>query len=826
MTRPPTLFRAPARRAALGACLLAAACAPGAPQPLGAVSLDAVPGGRGPTADAGTRATVRLEAPARREGPDGYRLAALPAAAWTEARATCHSPTAMTAGAGKSLAFASWTYHAGGTPYYQNNAGTFPLPAVRPAADYRVGYDLLAAVGSTQIVRASASIAGQTLQPGANALHLTLRPNDGVATFAGTPEVDGPAANAVFCDPLGVVMGPDGNLYVADSANQLIRRVDMTAGTVSTLAGNLTSGYTNATGAAAQFSGPSGLLFGADGSLLVSESGNCRIRKVNVSTGAVTLYAGNGSGYVDGAAGVAKFGAVYSLARDAAGNLYFADQNNHCIRRIDAATGEITTLAGRKPGVDEAGNPVVWGYADGVGASAAFKSPRGIAFDGADTLYVTDWGNHCIRKVAVSTGAVTTLAGTPTSSGGTDGPGASAKFSWPSAVCYDAGYLYVVESAGTKMRRVDCATGDVLTVAGGSSGYVDSPAPTSARFKNPYAVTRDPAGNFYVAETSNQTIRKVVLSGPSTGVTTVAGGLAAGLVNGPVGTARFRKPQGLAQDAAGNLYVTDTYNDVIRKIAPDGTVSSVGNVINRPRSVCVGTDGFLYVAEASHRIYRGPLAGGAWTLVAGGGGADKGGYLDATGSAALFNSPYFMVMGSTGALFITDTSNHCIRRLDVSTGAVTTFAGLGTVSGYADGPAADARFNQPIGLAIDAADNLYVSEQGSHHLRKIAPDGTVTTLAGSSSGSTEGVGGKLSSPTQLVLDGKGCLYVADRGNRRVRKLLLDGYLATVAGNGSNPDQIDGAPETARFRSPFGLQLAADGSLYVSDSVTHSIRKIP
>ncbi|MDD5762115.1 MAG: hypothetical protein PHP88_06335, partial [bacterium] len=253
------------------------------------------------------------------------------------------------------------------------------------------------------------------------------------------------------------------------------------------------SGYADGTGTAARFSSPNGIT--TEGTYLyVADSGNNTIRKIVISSGAVTTLAGTAgsSGSTDGTGTAARFSSPYGITTDGT-YLYVADSGNNTIRKIVISSGAVTTLAGT------AGYS---GYADGTGAAARFYIPYGITMDG-NYLYVADSGNNTIRKIVISSGAVTTLAGTAGSSGSTDGTGTAARFYDPYGITTDGTYLYVVDSGNNTIRKIVISSGAVTTLAGtaGYSGYADGTG-TAARFHDSYGITTDDT-NLYVADSGN-----------------------------------------------------------------------------------------------------------------------------------------------------------------------------------------------------------------------------------------------------------------------------------------------------------------------------------
>lgn len=286
-----------------------------------------------------------------------------------------------------------------------------------------------------------------------------------------------------------------------------------------------------------------------------------------------TTLAGSGPGSADGPGSVALFAFPAGLAVDRGGNLYVADAENQTIRKI-GPDGQVNTLAGL------AGNV---GSTDGPGSSARFAFPEGVAVDASGNLYVAEFGNHTIRRITPA-GLVSTLAGLAGSAGNTDATGSAARFNQPAGVAVDNnGNVYVADSGNSTIRKVTSG-GQVSTLAGLAKaiGSTDG-AGSLARFSNPAAVAVDNVGNVYVADSGNNTIRKI---SPAGVVSTLAGlGGSAGSLDGAGSNARFNYPQGLALDGAGNVYVADSANSIIRMVTPAGLVSTLAGLAKNPGSV-------------------------------------------------------------------------------------------------------------------------------------------------------------------------------------------------------------------------------------------------
>jgi sugar lactone lactonase YvrE len=554
--------------------------------------------------------------------------------------------------------------------------------------------------------------------------------------------------------------------------------------------------------------------------------GSANITTVSVSCAsnpaALAMIAGTGTGpgNTDGTLTTARFNNPFGVAIDASGNTYVVDADSDTVRRITAA-GAVSTFAGTP------GQP---GSADGMGAAARFRSPRGIAVDGAGNVYVSDTGNDTIREITPA-GSVTTLAGTAGIAGMADGTGAAAQFSGPQGIATDSsGNIYVADSFNNRIREI--APGSVVTTLAGQTacGSTDGVVST-AQFCRPFGLATDGTANVYVADSGNDTIRRI-----SAGqVTTVAGtpGLV-GSADGTGGSATFSLPSGLAVDASGNIYVADTGNATVRAITTGGGVTTLAGTASvlgyadgtgpaaqfrGGQGPAVDSHGNVYLADNSNLTIRKITPQGVVSTFAGA--APELGNADGTGHAARFYGPNGLATDSSGNVFIADTFNCEIRKM-TPTGTVTTLAGSPNQCAYpqfgnADGTGAAAQFAWPNGVAVDSSGNVYVADTQNETIRKITPAGVVTTFAGTTS--------DFNSPSGLITDSAGNVYVADTGNDTIRKITPAGMVTTLAGAALSPGSADGDGAAARFSAPLAITIDSGGNLFVSDSNNNTIREI-
>jgi hypothetical protein len=511
---------------------------------------------------------------------------------------------------------------------------------------------------------------------GPNSTIRKITPDGDVTTLAGAAgisgSVDGVGNAAHFVFPSGIALDSGGCVYVSDVTT--IRKISP-AGVVTTLAGAAGSfGSVDGIGSAARFNWPGGLTVDSASNVYVVDSENDTIRKIT-PTGAVTTMAGSAgvNGSADGPSFTARFNYPVGIAVDGSGDVYITDSGNSVIRVLSG--GVVTTLAG------SVGSR---GSSDGTGATARLAFPLGIASDRRGNFYVTDYDDNTIRTMTTE-GLVTTIAGMAAIQGNEDGIGAQATFGAPRGLASDtAGNVYVVDIANFTIRAINL-DGVVTTIAGvdGDGGSSDGSG-GQARFYRPSGLAVDSAGALLIADSGNNKIRALTPAGV---VTSIAGSGASGGADGAPDLASFSFPEGIAVDSSGSIYVADTDNDTIRRIYHQGvyTLAGIEGAVggadglarearfNHPLSVVVRSDGPVFVADyLNHAIRRVEPDSGYVTTFAGTNGVP--GSADGLGINAQFNSPTSVSVDRSDNIYVADNGNATIRRIS-PIGVVTTIAG-------------------------------------------------------------------------------------------------------------------------------------------------------
>ncbi len=571
----------------------------------------------------------------------------------------------------------------------------------------------------------------------------------------------------------GLALDSAGNLYIADALDHRIRKVTPD-GRIATIAGDGHRGFRGDGGPAseAQLDQPYGLALDAAGNLYVADLGNARVRRISPD-GKIATVAGGGSLPAPDAGDAlgARFQQPRDVAVDAAGNLYISDFADHRVYRVDPG-GAIHRFAGT-------GQPGALAAAQAPALETPLRSPAGLAVDRLGRVYIADSDNGAVR--VVSNGRIGTVA-------------VSRQLVQPAALALDpAGVLYVSDRSG------------FITAAGSAS----APAPEVV---SPRALCFDRAGNLYAGDTIPYGTRwaGVVYRGAAI----VAGD---GTFRPPdddraAVLAHIEAPSGLALDASGALYISDRGNGRVRRVRA-GAISTIADGLRQPSGLAVDAGGDVWVAEAAgHRILK--VGAGGVSVMAGTGLA---GYSGDFGPplAASFSFPESVAVDGAGNVYVADTANQVIRRL--AQGVVTTFAGKG-IRGYAGdgGPARDALFDEPQGVALGRNGDLLVADSGNHAIRRVAASGLISRLAA----------GPLLSPVRAAMDSEGNLFIADTYNHRIRRLAPDGTLTTIAGTGARGFSGDGGPAVeAQLNEPVDIAVDASGNIYVADRANNCVRKL-
>jgi uncharacterized protein (TIGR03437 family) len=632
-----------------------------------------------------------------------------------------------------------------------------------------------------------------------------------IETVAGSGHVGdgGPATAAQISTIKGIAIDRWGNLYLSDTDNHRVRKIS-TSGVITTIAGTGVAGFSGDGGpaAAAQLNLPYGLAADLSGYLYVADYGNDRVRRIGPD-GVIVTVAGNGNQGSTGDGGAATGAQLLgprNVVVDAVGNLYFSEFDGHRVREVTPA-GIIsrvagTGVAGKGPAGSSAGN-------------TQLNFPAGLALDRFGALYIADSANGRVLKIAggiISTylsnplsiplgtplGIAVDMAGTlyVVDTGTADVCSYTVAKAWTKvaglADLHDAavdlnGVLYIAD--GGHIRKV--VSGQLQTVAG--DGYLhaigDGGLAAEAVLSQPSAIALSGAGSLYIADTGTQRVRQVLPTGV---IQTLAGTGIAGYFSDNVvaSSAMLNLPAGVAVDAAGDIVIADTSNHRIRHVTADGFIHTLVGT----GSVGVGAEG---------------MAPGLTPL----------------------DGPRGVCIDSGGTLFVVDTDNN--RVLESAPHALMiTAAGNGTPGDAGDGgPARLAEINKPSACARDSAGNLFIADTWSHRIRKVAPSGTISTVAGTGALGFSGDEGpataaSLYAPRGVVVDDNGDIFIADTGNNRIRQVTPDGLIHTIAGQAAAGFAGDGGPAaSAQINAPGGLLLDGAGDLYFADTGNNRVRRL-
>jgi trimeric autotransporter adhesin len=679
-----------------------------------------------------------------------------------------------------------------------------------------------------------------------------------ISTVAGgaPPSTPAPAASTAIGTVRRVTTDASGNVYF--SSGNAVFKIS-SGGTLTVVAGNSRPGFSGDGGpaTAAQLNAPQGLAVDSQGNLYIADQVNNRVRMVTPQ-GVISTFAGNGKlgqprFLGDGGVAIkANLNQPGGVAVDKSGNVYIADTGDHSIREV-GANGVINSIAGNGfPGI--AGDTL-------LASEALLALPEDVFVDSSGNIFIADTGNAAIREITASTGIINFIAGAcnitsttnisntgETCSIGYAGDGGLANAAGlvePFAVAVDStGNVYIAEPTDGRIREVSTIKGkvDINTIAGnGTLGFTgDGSAATSAELNRPTGVAVDASGHIYIADSLNNRIR-LAQSGGSISTFAGNGGFSYSGDGGAATSAQMNSPHAVAVDNAGNYYIADSGNNVVRKVSASGTITTfAGNgtagsggdsgaatsaQLSGPQGVAVDSAGNVYIADTANSRVR-EVSGGTITTVAGNGTPGYAGDGGAATSAQLY-SPVGLAFDPKGSLYIADANNSAIRK--VTNGSISTVAGNG-LQGYAGdgGPALSAQLNDPQGVAVDAAGNLYITDTLNYRIRMVSPTGNITTVAGNGVAGYSGDGGpasqaQLSYPTGIAVDSAGNVLFADAG-ASVRKIYVNGPIITIAGNGAVGYAGDGGLATsASLNGPTGIAVDSKGNVYVADSGNNAVR---
>jgi sugar lactone lactonase YvrE len=676
-----------------------------------------------------------------------------------------------------------------------------------------------------------------------------------IETIAGGGFVDNVAATmGTLSGPESITVDASGNVYIADFADNRVRKITQATGVLSTVAGSANSGFAGDGGPAtsASLNGPRGVALNSAGTILyIADSGNNVIRAVDLQTQIITTVAGTSKAGASGDGGPATSATLTTpigIAVDKNGNLYTTDSDNHLVRKVNTS-GTISTIAGNG-GSGSSGD-------GGPATSAALDDFGGIAVDAAGNVYfcagrASDLSGNVIRKIDTS-GTITTVCGTGVGGfAGDGGPAKSAQINNPAGIIVDAsGNIFFCDNSNAVIRKID-VSGTITTVAGvpqpssfGDFGGDGGPV-TAAKFSNPQGVAFNGAGDMYIADSGNNRIR--VVSAATKNIQTIAGVGGSG-DGGPATAATINRVHGVAVDAVGNIYVSDLLDNRIRRVdATTGNITTIAggatggfsgdggpatsSLLSFPQGIVVDRNGdVVFVDAGNNRLRKITIATGVITTLAGTGPFSTTGD-GGKATAATLNNPAFVAVDSKNQYYITEYSGNVIRRIDTA-GNITTVAGTGTAGFSGDGgPATAAQLNQPDGLAFDPSDNLYFADYANFCVRKIsAATGTITTVAGT--GSSGGfrvedgeiaTSGTLFHPSEVVANST-YLYFNERDKGEVRTVSLSsGLVGPYAGTGIDSFLGDHGPATAaRLSTLDAITQDSFGNIYIAD--LFRVRKI-
>jgi trimeric autotransporter adhesin len=666
-----------------------------------------------------------------------------------------------------------------------------------------------------------------------------------IVTVAGGGPNNVPALSSSVGVPVGVAQDSNLNLYIADPHGNRVYKID-TTGLLTVFAGTGSAGFSGDTAlaTAAQLSGPTGLFVDSANNVFIADSGNHVIRRIDATTLNITTVAGTGgvSGFSGdtGAATSAKLNNPQNVYVDNANDIFIADSGNQVVREVIGTT--ISTIAG---------TPTVAGFSGngGLATAAVLHNPLSVSLDSSGNIYIADHDNNEIREIVKATGNIQNFAGSPTAAAGATGDGGaatSALLHGPSAVFVDtANNVFIADTANSEIREVTSVNGKIQRVAGiGIPGFSGDGGPaTSAALSSPLGVFVDATGNVVIADTANHFVRQVVAA--SGNIHEIAGnGQLSFSGDGSLATnAALNLPSGVAVDGPRDIFIADTANNVIREVvASTGLIQTIagttGGALNSPTGVFVDSSNNVFIADTKNNVIRELVAfTGTLQIIVGNGVA---GYLGDNGppTQAELKLPTSVFVDSAGDIFIADTGNNVIREVVFATGKIQTVAGTNAGSpgfGGDGGLATSALLSSPSGIFLDALGNMFIADTGNNVIREVTiSNHNIQTVAGSHilGAGFSGDGGaataaQLSAPLAVIADPSGDLFIADTANNVIREVVAaTGKIQTVAGNhalGAGFSGDGGPALSAAMHSPSSIAIDSLGAIDIADTGNNRIR---
>jgi sugar lactone lactonase YvrE len=639
-----------------------------------------------------------------------------------------------------------------------------------------------------------------------------------------------------------IAIDRSGNIFIADTDNNRVRRLDAASGVITTVAGYGVSQFSGDNGPALCAGlEPFALTVDKAGNLFIGDQINHCVRRVDAQSGIITTVAGNGrlgSRGDGGPATMAELCSPISMAVDSKGNLLIADIEFGVVRRVDAQSGIISLYAG---------NSMPFYNGDHIPAKEASIQPFDIILDDSDNLFVCDVGSNRVRRIDGQTGIITTVAGNGSFGFSGDGGPAIEASLLPASIAFDnKGNLLVSDTTFYNVRRIDKVTGIIATIVGdGDANYSGDGSLATATGIDPVYIFED-GGDLLIID--NDSLRRVAADTQI--VSTIARRAKAPIGDGSLATnATLSSPASVARDNAGNLFILDIGNNCVRRVdAVSGKISTFAGggaddnyfgdlvatdaLLYFPTSIAVDSIGNLYISEDSY-IRKVDAARGVISLLAG---TRTHGFFgdDSPANLAIFAQHITIAIDFQDNIFVADQNNFRVRKIDMVSNIITTVAGNGVIGFSGDnGLATKAQLNLPSAVTVDNNGNIFIADTANFRVRRVdAASGNIATVVGTGlpdfSGDNDlATNAAISDIGNIVVDREGNLFIADFGNERVRRIDgRTGIIITIAGNGeSGYSGDDDLAINANLFNPIFVAIDNDGNLFIADNGNNSVRAV-